>query len=76
MGLAGPGFMAGASLAVSADEQGAVAGIAGSCPPMGFIVGPLVGTMLYSVEPTYPYYFALAVYGFLLVFVLVYRVRR
>ena len=76
MGLAGPGFMAGASLAVSADEQGAVAGIAGSCPPMGFIVGPLVGTMLYSVEPTYPYYFALGVYGFLLVFVLVYRVRR
>ncbi|MEM9622185.1 MAG: MFS transporter, partial [Pseudomonadota bacterium] len=30
MGIAGPAFMAGASLAVSAQEQGAVAGVAGS----------------------------------------------
>lgn len=43
MGLAGPGFMAGASLAVSGEEQGAVAGIAGSCGPLGFAIGPLIG---------------------------------
>ncbi len=73
MGLASPGFMAGASLAVSAEEQGAVAGIAGSCPPMGFTIGPLVGTALYSVEPTYPYMFALVIYLFLLAFVMVTR---
>jgi MFS family permease len=36
MGLAGPGFMAGASVAVSSEEQGAVAGVAGSCGPLGF----------------------------------------
>jgi MFS family permease len=70
MGLAGPGFMAGASLAVSADEQGSVAGIAGSCPPLGFTIGPLLGTFLYSIEPTYPYWFACVVYVFLCIFTL------
>ena len=43
MGLAGPAFMAGASLAVEPHEQGAVAGIAGSCGPLGFTLGPLLG---------------------------------
>jgi MFS family permease len=42
MGLAGPGFMAGASIAVSSEEQGAVAGVAGSCPPLGFTVGAVL----------------------------------
>lgn len=73
MGLAGPGFMAGASLAVSAEEQGAIAGIAGSCPPMGFTIGPLLGTVLYTINPTYPYLFAVVVFCFLLVFVMVPR---
>ncbi|GIS97301.1 MAG: hypothetical protein CM1200mP24_05850 [Gammaproteobacteria bacterium] len=36
MGLSGPGLMAGASLAVTAEEQGAVAGIAGAWGPLGF----------------------------------------
>ena len=40
MGLASPGFTAGASLAVSPEEQGAVAGVAGSCGPLGFTLGP------------------------------------
>lgn len=70
MGLAGPGFMAGASLAVSSEEQGAVAGVAGSCPPMGFTIGPLLGTVLYSIRPDLPYLFALMVYIPLMVYVL------
>lgn len=70
MGLAGPGFMAGASLAVSPEEQGAVAGVAGSCPPLGFTIGPLVGTFLYSINPTYPYWFAFVIYVFLFIFTL------
>ncbi|MGI9328129.1 MAG: MFS transporter [Pseudomonadales bacterium] len=68
MGLAGPGFMAGASLAVSAEEQGAVAGVAGSCGPLGFTIGPLLGGTLYQLEPTLPYMFAAAVYLGLMVF--------
>ncbi|MDA1076435.1 MAG: MFS transporter, partial [Proteobacteria bacterium] len=70
MGLAGPGFMAGASLAVSAEEQGAVAGVAGSCGPLGFTIGPLVGGALYQVYPVLPYAFAAIVYVVLFVFML------
>lgn len=76
MGLAGPGFMAGASLAVSAEEQGAVAGVAGSCPPLGFTIGPLLGTFLYSIDPTYPYWFAFVIYVFLFAFTLKARAGR
>ncbi len=51
MGMAGPGFMAGASLAVSPAEQGSVAGVAGSCGPLGFTLGPLLGGALYQTRP-------------------------
>lgn len=66
MGLAGPGFMAGASLAVSPQEQGAVAGVAGSCGPLGFTIGPLLGGLLYQVSPTLPYATAAVIYVILL----------
>ncbi len=68
MGLAGPGFMAGASLAVSAEEQGAVAGVAGSCGPLGWTIGPLLGGALYQYEYWLPYAFTAAVYVVLLGF--------
>ncbi len=62
MGIAGPAFMAGASLAVSPQEQGAVAGVAGSCGPLGFTLGPLAGGVLYEINPALPYAVAAAVY--------------
>ena len=74
MGLAGPAFMAGASLAVEPHEQGAVAGIAGSCGPLGFTVGPLLGGFFYQLSPDLPYWFTFAIYLPLLVFVM--RQRR
>ncbi len=67
MGLAGPGFMAGASLAVSPEEQGAVAGVAGACGPLGFTIGPILGALLYQVDPALPYAVAASVYLVLLV---------
>lgn len=73
MGLAGPGFMAGASVAVSSEEQGAVAGVAGSCPALGFTVGPLLGTYLYSLDGALPYQFAFASYFLLFLFTLKFR---
>lgn len=66
MGLAGPGFMSGASLAVAPEEQGAVAGVAGSCGPLGFTIGPLVGGLMYTYQPTLPYAFAAGMYVLLL----------
>lgn len=70
MGLAGPGFMAGVSVAVSSEEQGAVAGVAGSCGPLGFTVGPLLGTYLYSIDGALPYWFAFTSYFLLFLFTL------
>jgi MFS family permease len=62
MGMAGPGFMAGASLAVSPQEQGSVAGVAGSCGPLGFTLGPLLGGALYQINSALPYAVAAAMY--------------
>jgi len=67
MGLAGPAFMAGASLAVSAEEQGSVAGVAGSCGPLGFTLGPIIGGALYQLAPPLPYAVAAGAYVLLLV---------
>lgn len=55
LGLGMPGISAAASLRVSADEQGNVAGLMAACPAMGFILGPVLGTGLYEVEPHMPY---------------------
>ena len=67
-GMAGPGLFAGASLTVSAEEQGGLAGLMNSCPPLGFIVGPLVGTGLYSIGPSYPYIFVSVMFVPLILF--------
>lgn len=68
MGIAGPAFMAGASLAVSTEEQGSVAGIASSCGPLGFTAGPIFGGLLYQLNPILPYAFAAVVYAILFLF--------
>jgi MFS family permease len=70
MGLSGPGLMAGASLAVTAEEQGAVAGIAGACGPLGFFLGTLIGGALYQTDPTLPYITAAVVYLVLFLYML------
>jgi MFS family permease len=55
-GMARPGFVSGASLSVSPDEQGAVAGIIGGVSAIGFIFGPAIGWM-YERSPYLPYWF-------------------
>lgn len=68
MGMAGPAFTAGASLAVEAREQGAVAGIIASCGPLGFCVGPIAGGMLYQYKPELPFEVAAVMYIVLALF--------
>jgi MFS family permease len=50
LGLCMPAISAGASLAVSADEQGAVAGMISSCPAIGFVIGPVCAGFLYQIN--------------------------
>jgi MFS family permease len=55
MGFAGAGFSAGASLAVTPEEQGGVAGISAACSAAGWIVGPLLGPGLYQIAAPLPF---------------------
>lgn len=55
LGLSAPGNAAASSLAVAAEEQGAVAGVTGAIGVVGNIFGPLLGTLLYERFPDGPY---------------------
>lgn len=71
MGLARPGFIAGASLAVGADAQGSVAGKVTSVNGAAFVLGPSIGVGLYELWRPLPYLTAsvglaaLLVYGWI-----------
>ncbi|MDX2006973.1 MAG: MFS transporter [Meiothermus sp.] len=58
--FAGPGTSAAQSLAVSDNEQGAVAGLSSSAQALGRMLGPVLGTTLYGLQPEYPYVFSAA----------------
>ncbi|HEX4533802.1 MAG TPA: MFS transporter [Rhizomicrobium sp.] len=66
-GMARPGYAAAASLSVSPDEQGAVAGVIGATSATGFIVGPIIGA-LYEMSPLAPYALAGAIMAGLFVY--------
>jgi len=52
LGLSVPAIAAGASLAVTPQEQGAAAGLVTACPAAGFVIGPIACGLLYTVDPT------------------------
>lgn len=54
LGLAMPGFSAGSTLVVAAEEQGTVAGLVTATIGLTFIVGPVAATALYEVNPVAP----------------------
>jgi MFS family permease len=69
MGLAGPGFSAGSTLQVEAHEQGALAGLITSAPGLGFVIGPLLGAFMYTIDIRAPYWLASAVFVPLVLYV-------
>ena len=48
LGMCVPAISAGASLAVTPEEQGAIAGMVSSCPAIGFTIGPVCSAALYQ----------------------------
>ncbi len=60
-GFARPGFVAGASLMVGPDEQGAVAGAVTAVNGACFILAPTIGIGLYELGGAYPYVLGAAV---------------
>ena len=69
-GMLRPGIAAAASLSVSQDEQGAMAGLTGGAGAAGFIFAPLIGNGLYSWSPVAPYWFGAILVACLLLYVL------
>jgi MFS family permease len=59
-GLMMPGFMTGASLAVSSDQQGGIAGLIGMVQGIASVAAPLLSTGLYRIDKHLPYGFAAA----------------
>ncbi len=55
MGLLYPGLMAAASFSVGERDQGRIAGLMGSATSAGVVVGPIMGTGLYPLDPTLPF---------------------
>ena len=53
-----------------------IAGVAGACPPLGFTVGPILGTYLYSVDGALPYWFAFGCYFLLFFFTMKFKDRK
>jgi len=70
LGLVRPGSAAGASLAVTAEEQGAVAGLLGGLVVLGNVFGPMLGTTLYTLSPRAPYALNATIMTAVLVFVM------
>jgi MFS family permease len=54
LGLTMPAITAGASVAVTAEEQGAAAGVITACPAVGFVSGPIIGGLVYPLAPSGP----------------------
>ena len=52
-----PGLNSAATLSVESSEQGEVAGFLSAAPVVGMIFGPPLGTVLYNINPTYPFYY-------------------
>ncbi|MEM9173006.1 MAG: MFS transporter [Pseudomonadota bacterium] len=74
-GMALPGYTAGASLAVSNDEQGAIAGISGAVTAGGFCLVPFINLTLYQWSPSAPYFFDVGLMALALVFAFAFRRR-
>ncbi|GIO96754.1 MFS transporter [Paenibacillus lautus] len=54
-GLMMPGFMAGASLAVSREQQGGVAGLVSAVQGIAAMISPILSTTLYRVDKHLPF---------------------
>ena len=76
LGLLRPGLMAGASLSVSPEDQGAIAGLIGSTAATGHILNPFIGIPLYHTAPQMPFLLGAGLMVLILLFVLFHPVIR
>jgi MFS family permease len=73
MALCMPSISAGASLAVTSEEQGGAAGLVSSCPAIGFAVGPICAGGLYQMHSPLAPLFSASVFLVVLLIVVIYH---
>jgi hypothetical protein len=66
-GLLQAGIYSAGSLRVTAEEQGAVAGLLGAAPAAGFLLGPTLSASLYTANHQFPFMAIVAVFATLAV---------
>jgi len=76
IGFTLPGYITAASLAVHEHEQPAVAAYTGAAQGMGTLIGPLSGTLLYSLHLTLPYLICITLLLLFLTLVLLTKSRQ
>lgn len=76
LGMCAPAISAGASLAVTPQEQGAIAGMVSSCPAIGFTVGPICSGALYQAYGQPAALFSVAAFAAVLVSLIIIERKR
>lgn len=61
LALAVPGYTASTTLQVHQGAQGTIAGLMAANNSLGSVIAPIAATTLYTLNGSYPYYFALSV---------------
>ena len=74
--LAVPSANALGSLSVGRSEQAGAAALLASAPPAGFILGPLLGSGLYVLNPGLPFLASASVFGLLSIYALLVTAKR
>lgn len=74
--LAVPSANALGSLSVGRSEQAGAAALLASAPPAGFVIGPLLGSVLYMANPGLPFLAAAIVFSVLSAYALLVTARR
>jgi MFS family permease len=54
-GVGWPAYMTAASLAAGPENQGSMAGLTGAFQAVGFMIGPIVGTISYQLNASAPF---------------------
>ncbi len=54
-GVGWPAYMTAASLAAGPENQGSMAGLTGAFQAVGFMIGPILGTLTYQMNPSTPF---------------------
>ncbi|MBJ8192152.1 MFS transporter, partial [Bacillus cereus] len=75
-GLLMPGFMAGASLSVSKEQQGGAAGLVATVQGISAIIAPILTTTLYRVDKYIPFALIAALVAVMAIIMLGVRKRK